>query len=67
MLVYKYSQYHTNPEEIVKWTINGAVNGENKFLDEKLEQLRSIDGLAKYVFPLQDHKSLRGIRTLDTV
>jgi len=37
------------------------------FLDKKLEQLRSTDGLAKYVFPPQDHKSLRGIRSLDTV
>ncbi|MGC2685465.1 MAG: hypothetical protein WA323_26720 [Candidatus Nitrosopolaris sp.] len=38
--------FNTNidPDEIVKWAIYYSSNGDNKFLDEKLEQLRSIDG-----------------------
>jgi hypothetical protein len=43
-LVYKYRQYHNNdPDEIVKWAINGALKGDNQFLDKKLEQPRIID------------------------
>jgi hypothetical protein len=48
-LVYKYREYQNNdPDEIVRWTINGAINGDNKFLDEKLKQLLTIDNLAKF-------------------
>jgi hypothetical protein len=48
-LVYEYRQYQNNdPEEIVRWAINGARNGDNRFLNEKLEQLRTIDGLSKF-------------------
>jgi hypothetical protein len=43
MLVHKYPQYHTNPHGIITWAIHSSINGDNKFLDEKLEQLRSID------------------------
>ncbi|MGA9149148.1 MAG: hypothetical protein WBZ36_01115 [Candidatus Nitrosopolaris sp.] len=40
---YKYSQYHINPDWIVQWADHGASNGSNRFLDEKVEQLRSSD------------------------
>ncbi|MGB6590465.1 MAG: hypothetical protein WBE68_03035 [Candidatus Nitrosopolaris sp.] len=43
MLLYKYPQYHTNPHGIITWAIHSSINGDNKFLDEKLEQLRIID------------------------
>jgi hypothetical protein len=42
-LMNKYKQFHTNPNGIIQWAINGAVNGDNQFLDKKLEQLRIID------------------------
>jgi hypothetical protein len=49
MLVYKYRQYQNNdPDEIVKWAIYCSSNGDNKFLDDKLDQLRNIDSLAKF-------------------
>jgi hypothetical protein len=44
----RYPQYHQNPDAIMWWAVHGAINGNNKFLDEKLEQLRSIDSLAKF-------------------
>ncbi|MFZ0512769.1 MAG: hypothetical protein WAM14_14270 [Candidatus Nitrosopolaris sp.] len=47
-LVSKYPQYHTNPDEIIKWAIYCSINGDNKFLDEKLAQLRSIDRFQRY-------------------
>ena len=47
-LVNKYPQYLDNPDEIVKWAIYCSSNGDNKFLDDKLKQLRTIDSLAKY-------------------
>jgi hypothetical protein len=50
-LVYKYPHYHNNgPDEIVKWAIYCSSTGDNKFLDEMLEQLRSIDRLANLRF-----------------
>jgi hypothetical protein len=43
-LVYKYRQYqNSDPDEIVRWAINGALNGGNQFLDKKLEQLHMIE------------------------
>ena len=42
-LMNKYPQFHTNLNGIIRWAINGAVKGDNQFLDEKLEQLRIID------------------------
>ncbi|MGB8937677.1 MAG: hypothetical protein WCC17_21515 [Candidatus Nitrosopolaris sp.] len=43
-LLNKYSQYQNyDPDEIVRWAINGAVKGDNQFLDKKLEQLRIIE------------------------
>jgi hypothetical protein len=48
-LAYKYPQYHNNhPDEIVKWAIYCSSNRDNKFLDDMLQQLRTIDSLAKY-------------------
>ncbi|MFZ0513230.1 MAG: hypothetical protein WAM14_16590 [Candidatus Nitrosopolaris sp.] len=49
-LVYKYPQYHRNPDEIIKWVVLCSLNGDNKILDEKLQQLRSIDTLANIKF-----------------
>jgi hypothetical protein len=43
-LVYKYRQYQNiDPDEIVKWAINGALKGDTQFLDKKLEQLQMIE------------------------
>jgi hypothetical protein len=43
-LVYKYPQFHNNgPDEIVGYAAYWALNDDNKFLDEMLEQLRTID------------------------
>ena len=43
-LVYKYPQYQNNdPDGIIKWAVLCSINGDNRFLNEKLEQLRSID------------------------
>jgi hypothetical protein len=48
-LLNKYPQYHDNgPDEILRWVVHGAINSNNKFLDEMLEQLPSIDSLAKF-------------------
>ena len=48
-LVHKYPQYQDNdPNVIVEWANYCSMNGDNKFLDDKLEQLRTIDSLAKY-------------------
>ena len=41
-LMYKYSQYLTNPNGIIKWAIYWSIKGDNKPLDEKLEQLRRM-------------------------
>ncbi|MFZ0512698.1 MAG: hypothetical protein WAM14_13915 [Candidatus Nitrosopolaris sp.] len=32
-----------DPDRIIKWAVHCSINGNNKFLDEKLAQLRSID------------------------
>jgi hypothetical protein len=48
-LVYKYPQYQNNdPVEVVRLAIYNSINGDNRLLDDKLEQLRYIDSLAKY-------------------
>jgi hypothetical protein len=49
--VYKYRQcQNSDPDEIVRWAINGALNGGNQFLDKKLEQLHMIEFSLKYRF-----------------
>jgi hypothetical protein len=48
-LVYKYRQYQNNdPDEIVRLVVYYCINGDNRLLDDKLEQLRNIESLAKY-------------------
>ena len=47
-LMNKYPQYHTNPDAIIRLAIYNSINGDNTLLDQKLEQLRSIDSLAKF-------------------
>ena len=48
-LVNKYPQFHTiDADEIVKWALYCSTNRDNKFLDDMLDQLRTIDRLAKY-------------------
>ena len=43
-LMNKYRQYQNNdPDEIVRWASNGALNGDIEFLDKKLEQLHMIE------------------------
>jgi len=46
-LVNKYPQFHAiDADEIVKWAIYCSSNRDNKFLDDMLDQLRTIDSLA---------------------
>jgi hypothetical protein len=50
-LVNKYRHYqNSDPDEIVKWAINGALKGDTQFLDKKLEQLHMIEFSLKYCF-----------------
>jgi hypothetical protein len=43
-LVCKYAQFHNNsPDEIVRWAIYWSSNGDDTFLDAKLEQLSRLD------------------------
>jgi hypothetical protein len=41
VLVNKYPQYC--PDGLLQWIIISCVNGDNQLLDDKLEQLRTID------------------------
>jgi hypothetical protein len=47
-LMNKYPRYHTNPDGIIRFAVYNSINGDNTLLDDKLEQLRTIDSLAKY-------------------
>jgi hypothetical protein len=47
-LVYRYAQYYRNPDAIIKCITYFSVNGDNTLLDEKLQQLRSIDAIGTY-------------------
>jgi hypothetical protein len=47
-LMNKYPNYHMNPDGIIQWAIHCSIIGDNTFVDDKLEQLRTIDSLAKY-------------------
>jgi hypothetical protein len=44
-LMYKYP--HPNPDGVIKCVTYFSINGDNTLLDEKLEQLRSIDASSK--------------------
>ncbi|MGA9150809.1 MAG: hypothetical protein WBZ36_09535 [Candidatus Nitrosopolaris sp.] len=45
-LMNKYPQYHENPDGILRLAIYNSINGDNTLLNNKLEQLRTIDSLA---------------------
>lgn len=45
-LVYKYPQSCPNADGILKLAIYNSINGDDTLLDDKLEQLRTIDSLA---------------------
>ena len=47
-LMYRYYQYHHNPVAVVNCTVYYCNNGDNTLLNEKLEQLRSIDAIGAY-------------------
>lgn len=47
MLLHKYPQFHPDPIELTNNIVNSYLEGDYKPLDEKLEQLRSIESLAK--------------------
>jgi hypothetical protein len=47
-LIYKYPQYHRNPGAVINCIIYYCNNDDNTLLDEKLEQLRSIDAIRNY-------------------
>jgi hypothetical protein len=47
-LMYKYSQYHLNPDGFIKCVTYLSINGDNTLLDEMLEQLRMVDSAARY-------------------
>lgn len=46
VLMNRYPLYHTNPDGIIRLAIYNSINGDDTFLDDKLEQLRYIDNLA---------------------
>jgi hypothetical protein len=45
-LVYTYP-IHSNPDAVIKCVTYFSINGDNTILDEKLEELRSIDAVSK--------------------
>jgi len=47
-LVYRYAQYHRNPAAVVNCIVYYCNNGDNTLLDEKLDQLRTIDAIGTY-------------------
>jgi hypothetical protein len=49
-LMNKCSSYHTNPDDIIRLAIYNSINGDDTLLDDKLEQLRSLDSLANIKF-----------------
>ena len=46
MLVYRYPIY-SNPDGVLKCATYFSINGDNTILDEKLDQLRTIDAINK--------------------
>jgi hypothetical protein len=42
LMMNKYPQYHTNPDDIIRLAIFNSINGDDTLLDGKLEQLRSM-------------------------
>jgi hypothetical protein len=48
VLMNKYPKYHNIPDGIILWAIYNSINSDSTLLDSKLDQLRTIDSLAKY-------------------
>ena len=46
-LMNKYSSYHTNPDDIIRFAIYNSINGDDTPVD-KLEQLRTFDRGMRY-------------------
>jgi hypothetical protein len=42
-LMHKHTQYHPNPDAIIRLAIFNSINNDNTLLDDKLEQLRIMD------------------------
>ena len=49
-LMNKYSDYHTNPDDVIRLAIFNSINRDDTLLDDKLEQLRRLDSLASIKF-----------------
>jgi hypothetical protein len=47
-LMSKHSQYHENPDGVIRLAVYNSVKGDDTLLDEKLGQLRSIDSTMGY-------------------
>jgi hypothetical protein len=47
-LMNKYPRYHENPDGVIRLAVYNSIKGDNTLLDDKLEQLRTIDSLSKY-------------------
>jgi hypothetical protein len=47
-LMSKYSQYHENPDGIIRLAVYNSGNGDNTLLEEKLDQLRVFDSAMRY-------------------
>jgi len=49
-LMSKHFQYHENPDGVIRLAVYNSINGDSTLLDDKLQQLRSIDSLANIRF-----------------
>lgn len=47
-LIYKYPEYRSNPGVVIACVVHFCNEGDNSFLEEKLEQLRRIDSAMGY-------------------
>jgi hypothetical protein len=60
----KYPKYNMNPDGIIQWAIHSSINADNTFLDDMLEQLRTIDMLITAYDILYIHMRYPIIRTI---
>jgi hypothetical protein len=49
-LMSKHFQYHENPDGVIRLAVYNSINGDDTILDDKLEQLRSIDRFVNLSF-----------------
>jgi hypothetical protein len=42
-LMYKYPQYHINPDDMIRMAVFNSINYDDRLLDGKLQQLRIMD------------------------